>query len=65
MSSLSSQMEEAERLTEELRQENEHMRRQREKQEEDRIQQDRERHKRYTYPSVTARVLLSHAGHGE
>lgn len=59
VASLRSQMEEAERLTEELRQENEHMRRQREKEEEERIQLERERQKRYAYPSILNVMLNS------
>lgn len=59
VTSLRSQMEEAERLTEDLRQENEHMRRQREKEEEERIQLERERQKRYAYPSVPLTVMLN------
>lgn len=59
VTSLRSQMEEAERLTEELRQENEHMRRQREKEEEERIQLERERQKRYAYPSIPLNVMLN------
>lgn len=59
VTSLRSQMEEAERLAEELRQENEHMRRQREKEEEERIQLERERQKRYAYPSILNVMLNS------
>ncbi len=54
MTSLRSQIEGAERLTDELRQENEHLRRQREKEEDERIQLERERQKRYACPSITA-----------
>ncbi len=54
MTSLRSQIEGAERLAEELRQENEHLRRQREKEEEERIQLEREKQIRYACPSITA-----------
>lgn len=63
VTSLRSQMEEAERLTEELRQENENMRRQKEKEEEEKIQLERERQKRYAYALIPHLMLCrTHLG---